>query len=235
MKRSEHKQNGWAAVFLGEIKAREFAVIFSCGLVVCAGGFELSQETTQVKPAAIDVDVGIPKFAPVMEFSMNHALKFRRTAIPLSAILHILTSRGKLKISFSVVQAVMIGVVDEQSLRGFNDFVMHPDQRFSLPVGNACTANSIPRARTIPCMPFEFIQTSKILRVNDSVFEFCQGDEPNIGTQAKTAIREIYSVNEVFQTRCNIFSNSGHKYLSSLSPQCRQLPFLPGRTAKPSG
>jgi hypothetical protein len=122
-------------VFCGEVEAGEFAVIFSCGFVVSAGGFELGEETAEVNSAAIDVYVGIPEFAAIMEFSVYDAFEPGGAAgFASPAILHILEECGKLKISPSVVEAEMIGVVNEFTLRWFHNFIMHPDQLIFLPV-----------------------------------------------------------------------------------------------------
>jgi len=61
---------------LREVQTREFAVVFSGGLVVCAGGFEFGHKTAQVYPAVIGVNISEPVFTAVMAFAIEHSFEF---------------------------------------------------------------------------------------------------------------------------------------------------------------
>ena len=51
-------------------------MIFFCGFIVGAGGFEFGHKTAEVDTSAIGIDIAIPEFSAVMAISMNDAFVF---------------------------------------------------------------------------------------------------------------------------------------------------------------
>jgi len=66
----------------------------------------------------------------------------------------------------------MVSVVNKHTPGGFNNFLVHPDQRMVVLICDSGAANGIPGIGTEPGVPVEFVQEVIIIRVNDGEFEF---------------------------------------------------------------
>jgi len=148
-------------------------VKLSCS-VVCLSGLEFGFEFAEVDRAASGGDNGTPDVSFFVEGDAFEAGGFG--FFELASVVAIFGVCGEAKIRFSIVERIVIVVVNEEAGRGVEDFAIHPDGTAGTEFADRGSSAGVEIAVLSDDVPFEFAEPGVIMGVNNGEFAFCEGD-----------------------------------------------------------
>jgi len=196
------------------------------GLVVGLRGVFFLLKTAEMYHLSVDSYLGHPFFdvlLPVNSFVFRIALPGEFSPVAVA-----LRGRCRPEVCLSIVDAVMIYMVDEQAVIDFDDFPVHEFEcelsTFRLQ-GLPC---GVKRAVSCPpCFPFVFAQTFVIFGVHDGVPRLHQADAPEGVAVARPAIQKYKPNGQTLEPIENVDSRF------DLFPRSYRLLVAGGKKAAP--
>jgi len=170
---------------LTEIQGGEGAVVFFGRVVVGFGGFDLGFEVAEVEAAAVGEDRGGPF---VLRRAVRDPFVLRgRPAAGLGSVARVLESRGEPQVGSSIVQAVLIDMIDIHSVGRIEYFAVHVDgSGFAL--AQADLTHRVDRPRSFGQVPFVSHVVIVIGGVHDGALVLRQRYAPEAVAEANPPI-----------------------------------------------
>jgi hypothetical protein len=139
------------------------AVVLFCGFVVCLCRVDLVFEAANVDRPAMGADSHGPFSGGLSE---GYALVLRCCAAEFSPVACILRTGGGSEISLSIIDAIVINMIDEHSVRNFNEVAMHSQSLFLTGFCDWCGAGCIEVAGAFNVVPFIGRKALVVLRID---------------------------------------------------------------------
>lgn len=160
--------------------------MFFCGAVVCFCGLEFVVEVAEMFCFVVGCYCGGPFFQDLVP---GDAFVFR-DALDLGSVPLVLGLGCEAKVCFSVVEAVMVYVVDEEVGGGVEDLAVHFYDAGFYVVGSAGLALGVTCSGAAAEVPFVFVQVFVIFGVDYREFALGEGDSSECAVVSKSAIGE---------------------------------------------
>ena len=165
---------------LWRIQHGELAVEFFGGLVVGTGGLDWVIEIADVNFFPVIAEVDLPLLS---SFVPEDALEFFVGFLTLT-VAGILGDSARAEIGFSIIEAIMVYVVNDHAIRNHDDFPVHKyGFRFS-------PASSVTGGAAGAGLPFVLAESLIIIGVNDGEFALREWNFPECVAVAQAPIEK---------------------------------------------